>query len=445
MNRILSVLLLLAIGGHVYAQSVSEKLDAYCKAMEGNRGFNGSVRVEQKGSTLLSGSYGYADVEKKIPGGEQTRYQVGSVTKQFTATVILKLVEQGKLSLTDKLSKFYPGFPKGDQVTIEHLLTHTSGIKSYTGVPSVFDSIKTIPVNEKGMVKLIASFPYDFEPGTNWSYSNSAYSLLGYIIEKVTGKTYEQTVRELILSPLGMTHSGFDFKNLPDQKATGYYAVRDGNGVRAQLVDSSVSYSAGSLYSTLEDLAKWNSSLYSGKVLSEASMKNAHTIRRNHNGLGWFIDTIHGLRVIQHGGGIDGFLCQNYVIPEEGIQVTVLGNVTNFDPNQFATDLLAILVGQTVKMPEAIKGVDVAENILKQYEGDYELEPGQVATFTVKEGKLMVDTHHDPVEPLVPKGENVFGFSNMDATLEFVKGSSGKVEKFVFRQGSMEREAKKIK
>jgi len=445
MNRIFSTLLLLAIGGHVYAQTVKDRLDAYCKAMEANRGFNGSVKVMQNGNTVLSGSYGYADVDNKIRGDEQTRYQVGSVTKQFTATVILKLAEQGKLSLADKLSKFYPSFPKADKVTIEHLLTHRSGIKSYTGVPRIFDSVKTIPVSEAGMVKLIASFPYDFEPGTGWAYSNSAYSLLGYIIQKATGKTYEQSVREIIFEPLGMRQSGFDFKGLTASRATGYSFVKDGVANRAQQVDSTVSFSAGSLYSTLEDLSRWNSSLYSGKILSTASMKNAHTVRQNHNGLGWFVDTLHGFRVIQHGGGIDGFLCQNYVVPEEGIQVIVLGNVGNYDPNAFASDLLGILAGQTVSLPEARKGILIAENILKQYEGEYELEPGQVANFMVKDGKLLVDTHHDPVEELIPRGENVFGFTNMDATLEFVKGNSGLVEKFVFRQGGMSREAKKIK
>jgi CubicO group peptidase (beta-lactamase class C family) len=445
MNRLLFTLLLLAIGGFGQAQSVSEKLDAYCKAFEATGKFHGTVQVKQNGQSLLSSGYGYANVEQKTRGNDHTVYQVGSITKQFTATVILKLQEQGKLSLSDKLSKFYPSFPNGDKVTVEHLLTHTSGIKSYTGVPDIFDSIKTIPVTEAYMVKLIASFPFDFEPGTRWSYSNSAYSLLGYIIEKVTGRSYEQNVREIILQPLGMSHSGFDFKNLKDTKATGYYQVTSDQVLQAKLVDSTVSYAAGSLYTTPSDLSKWNSSLYSGKIISQKSMANAHTARMNKNGLGWFIDTIHSKRVIHHGGGIDGFLCQNYVIPEAGIEVTVLGNVGSYDPGKFTTDLLGIMLGQQVDLPKPRTGIDVDDTVLKQYEGDYELQPGMVASFMVKEGKLFVDTHHDPIQELLPKTENIFSFTHMEAELEFIKGPTGKVEKFVFRQGDMTREAKKIK
>ncbi len=445
MNRLFTMLLLLATGGFVKAQSLSEKLDSYCKAFEATGNFQGSVLVKQKGQTILSSGYGYANVEQKARANEQTAYQVGSVTKQFTATVILKLAEQGKISLTDKLSKFYPSFPKGDQVTIEHLLTHTSGIKSYTGLPDVFDSIKTIHVSEASMVKLFASLPYDFEPGTSWSYSNSAYSLLGYIIEKVTHKSYEQNVREIILQPLGMTHSGFDFANLKASKATGYYKVAKDQVIPAKLVDSSVSFSAGALFSTPADLSIWNNSLYSGKIISQKSMSNAHTVRRNHNGLGWFIDSIHAKKVIQHGGGIDGFLCQNYVVPDEGIEVIVLGNVGTFDPGKFSKDLLGIMLGQQVELPKPKTGIEVDVAVLKQYEGEYELAPGMVASFMVKEGKLLVDTHNDPIEELLPKTENLFSFSSMDATLEFVMGPTGKVEKFIFRQGDMTREAKKIK
>jgi hypothetical protein len=242
-----------------------------------------------------------------------------------------------------------------------------------------------------------------------------------------------------------MTHSGFDFRNLKDTKATGYYKVTNDQVLRAKLVDSTVSYAAGSLYTTPADLSKWNSSLYSGKIISRKSMTNAHTVRKNRNGLGWFIDTIHNKRVIQHGGGIDGFLCQNYVVPEEGIEVTVMANVGSYDPNKFTTDLLGIMLGQQVELAKPKTSVELDVAVLKQYEGEYELQPGMVASLMVKDGKLLVDTHHDPIEELLPRAENIFSFTHMEATLEFVKGPTGKVEKFVFRQGDMTREAKKIK
>lgn len=426
------------------SQSVQEKLDAYCKAAEATGRFHGTVLIKQKGNTLLSASYGYADVEARKPGDVNTVYQIGSITKQFTATVILKLAEQGKLSLDDKLSKYYPSFPKGDKVTIEQMLSHRSGIKSYTGLPN-FDSIKTRRATEDGMVKLFASQPYEFEPGTAWGYSNSAYSLLGYIIQKVTRKPYEQVVREMILQPLGMRQGGFDYAGLKVPKAKGYYQVEKDTALQAAVVDSTVAYAAGSLCLTPAELSTWNQALFSGKVISPASVKNAHTIRSNSYGLGWFVDSFHQRQVIHHGGGIDGFTTMNFVVPGEQLEIIVFENVSTYDPGSMSVDLLGIVLGKDVALPKKLEGVQVNQEILARYAGDYELEPGKVATVLVKDGKLMVDTHHDPVTELLAKSETVFGFSFMDATVEFVSNSSGKVEKFVFSQGGQKMEAKKIK
>jgi CubicO group peptidase (beta-lactamase class C family) len=445
MKRILTVLLLMAIGGYVSAQSVKEKLDEYCRAAEATGHFHGTVLVKQKGQTVLSSGYGFADADKQIKSDENTIYQVGSVTKQFTSSIILKLAEQGWISITDKLSKFYPSFPKADKVTIEQLLSHTSGIKSYTAETKLFDSIKTVPVSEQFMVNLFASFPYDFEPGTNWSYSNSAYSLLGYIIQKVTKKSYEQNVRELILQPLGMNHSGFDFRHLPSGKAIGYYNIEKGNNIPSSLVDSTVSFAAGALYTSAAELSKWNTAVFSGKVISPSSLDNALHERKNKYGLGWGMDTLYHKRVIQHGGGIDGFLCQNYVVPGDDIQVIVLENAASYDPGKVCTDLLGIVLGETVALPETIQKIEVDPAKLKELEGEYEIKPGMTATILIKEGKLMVDTHNDPLTELLPKSESVFAFSNMAATLEFFRDNAGKVEKFVFREGNHTMEAKKIK
>ena len=445
MRTALVWLFVIAATGSVYAQDTKEKLDAYCRSAEAAGNFNGTVLIRQKGQTIVSRGYGYANNEEMIAGNENTRYQVGSVTKQFTATVILKLAEARKISLQDKLSKWYPKFPNADKVTIEQLLSHTSGIHSYTSDQKVFDSVRTLPVSEEYMIKLFASYPYDFEPGTKWSYSNSGYSLLGYIIQKVTGKTYEQNVREIIFQPLGMKSSGFDFKSAKGEKAIGYYKITTSGSEKAKQVDSSVSFSAGALYSTTSDLSLWDASLYSGKIISVASMKNAHTPRMNHYGLGWAVDTIFSKRVIEHGGGIDGFLCQNYVVPDEGIELIVLMNTGMTDPGKISKDLLAIMLGQEVAAPEKPKPIELSSEKLEEFTGEYEVAPGMVASFMVKDGKLQVDTHHDPIEALTPISENIFSFSSMDATLEFIRGNTGKVEKFIFRQGNSSREAKKIK
>ncbi len=217
------IIVLATVAIRAEAQQGSDKLNEYCKAAEATGRFHGYVLVKQKGRVLLSSGFGYSDYTSKSKGTAQTRYQVGSVTKQFTASVILKLAEAGKLSLRDALSKYFPEFPNADKVTIEHLLTHTSGIYNYTNSRKAFDSLRGIASSRDEMMRMIAHYPYDFEPGTRWNYSNSAYSILGYIIEKVTGKPYERNVREMIFTPLGMTRSGFDYPSAAGPKATGYY------------------------------------------------------------------------------------------------------------------------------------------------------------------------------------------------------------------------------
>ncbi len=425
------------------AQSVKEQLTAYLKAVEATGRFHGYVLVKQKGETLLTTGYGYSNYATKEKGTEQTRYQVGSVTKQFTAVVVLKLAEQGKLSLGDKLSKYFPGFPKADKVTIEHLLTHTSGIFNYTNSRSAFDSLRGISSTREDMMRMIAAYPYDFEPGTQWAYSNSAYSMMGYIIEKASGKSWEENIREMIFRPLGMNHSGFDFKKAPALKATGYYVIDDAKTMPSAIIDSSISYSAGAIYTTPEDLAKWDMSLMQKPVISVTSLRNAWTPRMNKYGLGWFIDTIHQKPAIHHGGSIDGFMTQNIIVPEAGISVTVMINAEMYDGDKVARDLLGIVYGIPAKLPEQQKEISVPASVLQQYTGIYEINPQMRATVSVENGKLIITPEGQPATELFPESETVFFFKIMDAKIEFVKDGSGKVIKFVFRQGDRTMEAMK--
>ncbi|MCU0380880.1 MAG: serine hydrolase [Chitinophagaceae bacterium] len=437
------IIVLATVAIRAEAQQGSDKLNEYCKAAEATGRFHGYVLVKQKGRVLLSSGFGYSDYTSKSKGTAQTRYQVGSVTKQFTASVILKLAEAGKLSLRDALSKYFREFPNADKVTIEHLLTHTSGIYNYTNSRKAFDSLRGIASSRDEMMRMIAHYPYDFEPGTRWNYSNSAYSILGYIIEKVTGKPYERNVREMIFTPLGMTRSGFDYPSAAGPKATGYYLIQEPIPVKAASIDSTISFSAGAIYTTPEDLLTWDESITSGKILKATSLKNAWTPRMNKYGLGWFIDTIHNKPAIHHGGAIDGFMTQNIIVPDEGITVIVIVNAEMYNADEMARDLLGIVYGVPVKLPEQKTEINLPASALQSYTGNYEINPEMKATVKVEDGKLMIAPEGQPWAQLFPESENTFFFRIMDAKIEFVKDGDGKVVKFLFKQGGRVMEAVK--
>ena len=291
----------------VFAQDVA-KLDELLSTWSNQYKFNGSVLVSHKGKVLLDKGYGLRNAGDKTANDQNSIYQIGSITKQFTATVILKLQEEKKLNVADKLSKYFPGYPKGDSITIEHLLTHTSGIYSYTNDPAFMQNEVTKPSNREKMMALFKDKPLNFSPGAQWDYSNSAYMLLGYIIEDVAKMPYEKAVRRYIFTPLGMTHSGFDFTHLSSKdKATGYFRLTKEKNEPAPIVDSSVSYSAGAIYSSTGDLYKWHQSLQNNSVIKKASKEKAQTPVMNKYGYGWAIDTVAGKKTFGHGGGIHGF------------------------------------------------------------------------------------------------------------------------------------------
>ncbi|MEO8112698.1 MAG: serine hydrolase domain-containing protein, partial [Ginsengibacter sp.] len=211
MKKIYFLVIVLCVVHIGFAQDTGSKLDTLISAYAKLDKFNGAALVAKGGTILLDKGYGYRNSNDKVLNSEQTIFQLGSITKQFTSAVILKLQEEKKLSVSDKLSKYFPNYPKGDSITIQQLLTHTSGIFNYTNDENFMANEITKPATREKMMALFQDKPLDFSPGTSWNYSNSGYSLLGYIIEAVTKKSYEQAVRRYIFAPLHMTHSGFDF------------------------------------------------------------------------------------------------------------------------------------------------------------------------------------------------------------------------------------------
>ena len=310
--------------------------------------FMGAVLVARGDDVLLDKGYGFANLEWSIPDSPKTKFRLGSITKQFTAASILLLEQSGKLNVNDAVKKYMPDAPAAwDNITIFHLLTHTSGIPNFTS----FSDYRKLEPFSTTVAELVARFrdkPLDFQPGEKWSYSNSGYVLLGYLLEKLSGESYARFVEDNIFKPLCMVDSGYDSNSavIPN-RASGY--TRGQNGmVNAGYIDMTIPLSAGALYSTTEDLLRWEQGLFGGKLLSPASLKKMTTPFKNDYGFGLGIHAVNGHEEIAHGGGIEGFNTALAYYPDDRLTVVVLGNVEGLATQEIAADLHTIAEGGSV-------------------------------------------------------------------------------------------------
>lgn len=435
MKKIATIACAAIITGTAYGQPLNKKLDSLMEYYYKDQNFNGVVFAAKNGEVLLNRGYGYKDIEHKTKNDEHTIFQIGSNTKQFTAEVILQLAMRQKLSLNDPITKFFPGYPNGGKITVENLLTHTSGIYDYT-TDSVWRQKVAEPKTKEQMMALFRDKPLDFEPGSKFDYSNSNYMLLGYIIEQVTGKKYEQVAREQILLPCGMTHSGFDFANLKDKnKATGYYGIDGEDFVAAPITDSSQSAAAGALYSTTGDMNKWHKALQAYKLLPKEWQEKAYHPFKDKYAYGWFIDSLNGRRAIKHSGGIPGFISYELRVEEDDLDIVVLQNQmsTAADQKQVATNIAKCIYNKDFKLPQSPKAITVDATILKKYEGDYALTPDFIMNVVLKGDALYAQATGQGAIKILPESENVFFCKEVKAKIEFVN-DNGVIKKLILHQ-----------
>ncbi|WP_128546324.1 serine hydrolase domain-containing protein [Larkinella soli] len=304
--------------------------------------FNGSVLVARKGEVLLHRAYGYRDAKTRALNDTSTRFPILSFTKSFTAALILRLQEEGRLSVKDPLSRFFPDFPNGDSIRLDHLLTHSSGLANFTDVIGEEDSaIVCHPVPRQRVLDLFWNAPRAFRPGTQFSYNNSGYFLLGMVAEKVTGRPYEQAVREKIFRPSGMTRSGFDFNNLPPAvRAQGYDTLTATYFSPYTYLDSTVAYAAGAIYSTTGDLYRWSRAIAGNRVLAAASWKEAFEPRLEGYGYGWKTGRYLDKPYVRHDGGYPGFMSDFIHFPADDVTIILLNNFGNYNDS-----LLPVVMG----------------------------------------------------------------------------------------------------
>lgn len=441
---LLSFLTLLLTSKAQTDQQRVQKIDSLLQVYAAKNMFAGSVSISRNGTSLLSKGYGMANYSYDVPNTAQTKFKLASVSKQFTAMAIMMLQEQGKLSVDDKLKRFIADYPNGDKITIHHLLTHTSGVHNFTD-DEQYDSIMALPHTLPKLISYFKNKKLDFEPGEKYSYSNSGYILLSYIIEKASGKTYSEFITTQIFEPLGMKNSGvFDGNKLIKNLALGY--TEGDNGLEnAAYIDMSIPSGAGALYSTVEDLQLWDRAFYSEKLVKQSSLDKIVTVYKDKYAYGWMVDQYMGHPLIYHKGGIQGFSTIISRFPKDELCIVVLKNIDNqmaFQPNKVCR---AIMFGDQYDLPVDHIAIKIDKAIGQKLCGEYELEPGFVMTTSLEGERMFVQATGQPRIEIFCEGAYTYFCKAVNAQFQFTKDKKGNITSLTLIQNGQQMPGKKIK
>lgn len=378
--------------------------------------FMGSVLVAKNGKIIFSKGYGMADLEWSVPNSPTTRFNIASMTKQFTAASILLLEDRGKLKTDDLVKKYLPDAPASwDKITIYNLLTHTSGIPD--------DAAKYEPGTPDKLV--FNDKPLDFQPGEKWAYTNLGYIVLGYLLEKITGQTYEDFVQENIFKPLGMNDSGmFSFVTVISRRASGYWPGSNGIENADRSFDTRIGFSSGSLYSSTEDLLRWEVGLFGGRMLSPASLRKMTTPFKSDYSCGLHVNRVNGHLMIEHDGNNIGFNSDMAYYPEDRIAVIVLANRNGTITGELTKALAAVALGETPPTPSIHKEILLPKEVLARYAGTYQF-PHYSLQIVPEGNHLLVEFDNGGALPVFPESETKFFSKPWPTRFEFSKNDHG--------------------
>ncbi len=363
--------LTLSLASAAYAQGRSERAESYLRSFHDLHRFNGAALVVDRGEVLFQGAFGFSELGADAPAQASTRFRIASLTKQFTAALILRLEEEGLLRIAAPVSEYIEEYPTpdGDRITLHHLLTHTSGLPSYTDIPGFMESGATTPLAPGEIIGLTWEEPLRFEPGTDFEYSNSGYVLLGWVAERVTGRTYDEALAEYVLDPLGLVDTGYDHHVAPPAGHASGYTRELMDYEPARPLDPSLPFSAGMLYSTVGDLGRWTSALLgwdstAGPFRDPTSAERMLTPELDSYGYGVGISVRdlgreREVRVIQHSGGIFGFSSVIRAFPDHHRLIVLLDN-TSSDLGPIVEGLTNLLWGDEAVVPKP----SIAERIV---------------------------------------------------------------------------------
>lgn len=395
----------------------------------------GTVIYLSRGDKVLyKKAFGKASIELDVDMKVDNVFRLGSVSKQFTACAILKLMEQGKLSLSDDIRKYIPNFPqKNKAISIESLLTHTSGVINYTGLPSFTAELKRKDLSPKQLIDLFKDEALEFEPGTDYKYSNSGYVLLGYIIEKLTGKTYGEYMDEVIFKPLGMKNSYYDSPSKLIVGRVPGYVQRNGQYRNADFLSMTLPYAAGSLAANAEDIQKWYNALHNGQFLKPETIKKAFSSFKLSNGrltgygYGWETGNVQGSASVKHVGVVNGFFTYAAYLPDENLSISILTNCDSpADLDILASKMLGVALGK----PYKYKKIILTAYEMEDYQGIYKLENGGEHTIRLQDGNLMYYYQGGLKTSLIPYEKGHFILGSTLTSFHFTLDNSGKVDGF---------------
>ncbi len=436
------------------ASVVSAQVDSLARDWIAKHGSPGvSIEVTRDGNVLVGGGWGFADLENDVRATDRTVYEIGSVTKQFTASAVMQEVEHGRIKLDDSIGTYLSSLPEAwKRVTVRELLNHTSGVPSYTSLGQSWMRRWGEVMPPDTLVALTADKPLDFEPGTKWSYDNSGYVVLGMLIEKVTGKSWADNIRTRFTEPLGLPDTRWcDVRRIIPRRAKGYEP--DSAGFKnAAFLEMSQPYAAGALCSTVVDLARWDQLLHEGKVVSAASYaamttpEGAADKGAVHYGFALSRGDLEGHIMIAHNGGINGFLSENAWFPGSHTSVTVLTNTGSNNPGPLFRKVAMVALG--LPLPEPPKRVTLTAADRARYVGEYDLGlPGGARQFSVteKDGALFAQIHAPGQTPfeLIPYGNHTFGIPNVEEARIGFTVENGKATGVSLRQGGATFEGKR--
>ncbi len=416
--------------------ALEARIDEYVRPYQELGSFSGSILIARGGKILLSKGYGMANYELSVPNTPQTRFHIASLSKPFTAAAILMLEERGRLTVRDPLARFLPDYPNGDRITIHHLLSHRSGIPNVNNLPD-YDEKSRFPHTILEIIGMFKHLPAEFAPGERYSYSNSNYVLLAHIIEQASGRSYGDFLAENIFRPLRMANSGHDAN--PDallkNRASGYVPAGIHEVANAPYLDWSNKTGNGSLYSTVEDLYKWDRALYTEKILKKATLE-----RMFREGYGWFTGKRLNRRVVRYNGRSPGFISVMSRYVDDDVCIIVAGNNYSALGQELEEPLAAIVFGEKYDPPLRLTPVGLPAGVLGELAGDYQFGPEFFApnlrmTIVQKAGRLIAVSRGIST-PLMAISETEFLDLLNGARIVFQKDAGGQVRRLLYRSGA---------
>jgi D-alanyl-D-alanine carboxypeptidase len=417
------------------ASGYKVKADSLLEDLFKNNKLMASVAIAKSGKIIYEKATGYSQI--KVDGKKastiDTKYRIGSITKMFTAAMIFQLVEEKKLTLDDKLANYFPDLPNSDSISIGNLLNHRSGLFNITD-DSTYSKWDTSPQSEREMLRKIKSHKPDFQPGEKAAYSNTNYILLGYIIEKLTGKSYSDELKNRIIDKIGLKNTYYGHKINPNDNEASSYSFPEKNWIQSKETDMSIPGGAGGIVSTPGDLDKFIYSLFTGKLISRESLNKMTTIQDNF-GMGIFQNFFYENKGYGHSGGIDGFISSIEYFPGDSVALAFCSNGMNYNLNDILKDLLSIYYDKPFVFP-SFKTINIPIKQLAKYEGVY-TSPVLNLKITVKrkDNILTAQATNQSAFPLSAVSETQFKFDPAGVTIDFTISKEGQVNEFYLKQG----------